>query len=141
MICYFLFFILFLDAALNGDGINGNNNNGNAIKSSTSFLNGQNVKFSMSSSSALSVGGRERDREKEREKNNSNTNNNNSNNILLDLSTIGVDGLKKSKRTYGDGKYFRFFFLQLFTIFHLELLNFFFIFICISMIIIFSADE
>ena len=110
VISFFIFYFLFSDAALNGDGINGNNNNGNAIKSSTNFLNGQNVKFSMSSSSALSVGGRERDREKEREKNNNNTNNNNSNNILLDLSTIGVDGLKKSKRTYGDGKYFRIFF-------------------------------
>ena len=66
------------------------------------------MKFPLSSSSITATGGREKEREKEK----------NSYNVLLDLSAIGVDGLKKSKRTYGDGKYFtqfsKFFFLNFF---------------------------
>ena len=68
------------------------------------------MKFPLSSSSITATGGREKEREKEK----------NSYNVLLDLSAIGVDGLKKSKRTYGDGKYFpqfsKFFFLNFFFI-------------------------
>ena len=90
-----------------GNGIDSNTGNNNTMKSSNNFLNGQNNKFSTSSMSELGEGGREKDREK-------NNNNNNNNNGMLDLSLIDADGLllKKSKRTYGDGEYLRFKFID-----------------------------